>query len=1083
MAAKELAWRLERGEPDRRFAHTHSSSMQPTPVDPEFVLQHAAHVRALAARLVFDGTRAEDLAQETWLAALRNAPQSMTSPRGWLARIAQRRAVQDWRTESARAAREQTAARAEGVASESEVLEREELRTRIVRAVLALEEPYRSAIVAQFLEERTPRDAAQRRGVPVETQRTHVKRGLELLRQRTRQELGGTFAAFQLALVRDLRLEAPASVTFAAASSGLVIGGLTMWTAKKAAIAAAVMLAVLLGVTRPWESNGLTASGIADRQEPLELVGSGELSEPHAEDSTRQNIESANAIPISVQSSSSSSSSGIVVLARVVDESGRPIPGASGVLVSRGGWKGAQDPRATFEAVTGDDGVLRIELPVLTTERADLTVTADPYRTRALVRFDASAMRVLRAGTNDVGELVLGPAGRIIGRVLADDRPLQGARIATRARIASRNPGWGESGEDGRFVLAHVDPSETALDISRIGLVDYSTNVTLHAGRDTDVGDVVLERAPSIAGTLVDREGAPCAGVPIRARSVEGNVSGDADSDADGRFRVYVPASGAYDLAVHDSRQYLSWGGADAPGARFETGEESAQIVLTAIALTTFRIVEAGTEKPMLEFGLGVRKVGMSGSPLGEDEGDFVDTWPRITAQSSNESTQPAQPGLHDVFVAAPGHVPLWTPVLHDAITSPIQTIHLERGHALRGRVVRAGSGLAGVQVLVERAFVPLGPRPERPGSIELGRTHARDVSAFAGRARDVITGENGTFEFVDLPSGTFDLRTVLAGVPGARLDLVRVPPDADVDVGDIVLGTGVTIRGVLDAGSNSAIGWSVAVLGSAGIVIDRADGRFELSGLSSGSTLLQWFHSSTIGLERESMRTKDAERSMELLLAEGEVRDVHIDIADSSPARVTLHVFADGEPVEGATPWAIELAPEAGRSSSRNETKSDGSWTGLFRPGTEYMFQAILPEGMLLANSEPILLVAGEHSEVRLEGRTGSLEVDLPASLQMPDEGFVSLEVTPRGGRPHYISLNRWYRGLPQFAQRGRVWNGSRFQVGRCGVGEWMLHVEVCRMFPGSGTSWSSEPLIPRVEVPITIRAGEATVVALPDH
>src|SRR5262245_24525771 len=59
------------------------------PLDPELLLQHAAHVRGLAQALVLDAELAADVEQETWLAALTNAPRELRDPRAWLARVVQ----------------------------------------------------------------------------------------------------------------------------------------------------------------------------------------------------------------------------------------------------------------------------------------------------------------------------------------------------------------------------------------------------------------------------------------------------------------------------------------------------------------------------------------------------------------------------------------------------------------------------------------------------------------------------------------------------------------------------------------------------------------------------------------------------------------------------------------------------------------------------------------------------------------------------------------------------------------------------------------------------------------------------------
>ena len=54
----------------------------------EELLGEAGWLRRLAASLVGDGAQADDLVQETWMAALRRPPRADGEPRPWLARVA-----------------------------------------------------------------------------------------------------------------------------------------------------------------------------------------------------------------------------------------------------------------------------------------------------------------------------------------------------------------------------------------------------------------------------------------------------------------------------------------------------------------------------------------------------------------------------------------------------------------------------------------------------------------------------------------------------------------------------------------------------------------------------------------------------------------------------------------------------------------------------------------------------------------------------------------------------------------------------------------------------------------------------------
>ncbi|MCP3920910.1 MAG: hypothetical protein GY711_35730 [bacterium] len=75
------------------------------------LIEHEGFVRSLARSLVPDRALAEDLAQDTWVAALRHPPAASGSPRGWLASV-MRNQLRDWRRgDSRRSRREALAAR------------------------------------------------------------------------------------------------------------------------------------------------------------------------------------------------------------------------------------------------------------------------------------------------------------------------------------------------------------------------------------------------------------------------------------------------------------------------------------------------------------------------------------------------------------------------------------------------------------------------------------------------------------------------------------------------------------------------------------------------------------------------------------------------------------------------------------------------------------------------------------------------------------------------------------------------------------------------------------------------------------
>ncbi len=134
-----------------------------------------------------DSHLAEDLEQETILTALSSRPRDPRFMEPWLRKIAWNRLF----THRAREARSKRHGERVGdpetpmcgpEADPAEETARQELRRELRKRVADLPEIYRSAVTMRVLEGRPPRVVARELALPVETVRTRVRRGLELLR-------------------------------------------------------------------------------------------------------------------------------------------------------------------------------------------------------------------------------------------------------------------------------------------------------------------------------------------------------------------------------------------------------------------------------------------------------------------------------------------------------------------------------------------------------------------------------------------------------------------------------------------------------------------------------------------------------------------------------------------------------------------------------------------------------------------------------------------------------------------------------------------------------------------------------------
>src|ERR1051325_2740627 len=128
----------------------------------ESLLRNRSWMRRLARELV-GPELAEDLVQETWVRALESPPRDMAALSVWLRRVLRNLAARIGRRESGRPAREVAAARPEGGRARAGLAQEVGLQRELVDAVLALDEPYQSAILLRFYADMTSVELARDR--------------------------------------------------------------------------------------------------------------------------------------------------------------------------------------------------------------------------------------------------------------------------------------------------------------------------------------------------------------------------------------------------------------------------------------------------------------------------------------------------------------------------------------------------------------------------------------------------------------------------------------------------------------------------------------------------------------------------------------------------------------------------------------------------------------------------------------------------------------------------------------------------------------------------------------------------------
>jgi RNA polymerase sigma factor (sigma-70 family) len=292
--------------------------------------RHGPMVLGVSRRILHTVQDAEDVFQATFLLLARKAGsiRKQSSVGCWLHGVAHRLALRAKQQRTCRRVHEKRAADMRDTATTA--TNWPDVQAALDRALDALPEKYRGALILCYLEGLTHADAAQRLGCPLATLRSHVARGRKLLRERLiKHGLTLSSTGLVLLLVANTasavtpptlaKSTAKAALAFAAGQqaaaicstsvAGLVEGGLRAMLLRKIKIAGVLMLAT----TFVAAACGLAPSLRADAKQ-----------------------QAADAKPQAAQEAKSRAAADdtIAFRGRVVDPDGKPVAGAKVAFIA-----------------------------------------------------------------------------------------------------------------------------------------------------------------------------------------------------------------------------------------------------------------------------------------------------------------------------------------------------------------------------------------------------------------------------------------------------------------------------------------------------------------------------------------------------------------------------------------------------------------------------------------------------------------------------------------------------------------------------------------------------------------------------
>lgn len=507
--------------------------------------QHAPFLRRLALALVGDHHGAEELVQETWLAAASQPGGHVRSPRAWLAGTARRLAAAGRRTRGRRRETHLADEPAIDAGDPMGIAAKLEAERVLGAALEALPEAQRTALWLRYREGLGIAEIAERVGAPANTVRDRLRRGLGSLRQRLDQGTGGM--AFTLAplLPRD-----PIGGTAAATGSKATMATSVRFAQALLALVLLSAVGALVALGRDDGMSGarLEAPSVGPRDRGLagvprdgsqvERASSGEERQVVA--AARKAVEATR--PDDVAAEQEPGSSTPTVRVSVLTEAGTP---AARALV----WsqERADLPRFSVPdgaAVADDAGVVVLEDQGH--RIATYFAAFDDPSGRTL--FGRAFLHKRGYGVHGSKSVERGPDGEsavviqvsasplLGGRVInADGAPISGASVRALVRTEGQNRAIARAitDADGGFLMTSIPlpvriPPEDAL--CRIEVSVGPRRIEPVATRDhvlLDTSDTVIEvdrgQEPTgaIVGELRIAEGAPeCAGCQVSLRSL-----------------------------------------------------------------------------------------------------------------------------------------------------------------------------------------------------------------------------------------------------------------------------------------------------------------------------------------------------------------------------------------------------------------------------------------------------------------------------------------------------------------------------------------------------------------------------------
>lgn len=429
-----------------------------------------------------------------------------------------------------------------------------------------------------------------------------------------------------------------------------------------------------------------------------------------------------------------------------------------------------------------------------------------------------------------------------------------------------------KTNKEGFYTFRNVAKGQRMLTVAAPGYGQQQLPGFNFQGEEQLTRDVTLKIGEMIAGRVLGPGNTGIAKarvIAIAVSSTQQGARGQVETNEQGEFIFESLAPGDYNV-IAAAKGYRAGQG----GRRVPTGTSNHIIEMFKEADVCGRVIDGSTGAPIPSFTVRMRFWYGNGAPTSPSSEAGID----VNDAAGEFCIPGVQQSDYVVEALAPGYAPSFSTNFSVQQGKPLSgiVVKMNRGGIISGRVVDGdGKPVARARVVThDNTWI------DDEFTRALGGTLPTDATSV-----DVRTGEDGRFTCVNLSPETYQIVVTASGFTQFVKKDIRVNDAGNVQVGDVKLGRGGTVRGNLFDASGKPVSSGVITLQVTDGEYQRyttksgTDGKFALANVGPGRYLLTGSRGGGGDPFGEIMNVRESQ--VMVIVAEGDVTTQDLRLSD----------------------------------------------------------------------------------------------------------------------------------------------------------------------------------------------------------